>query len=252
MASERQPVVSIITITYNAASTLERTIESVERQDYPAIEYIVVDGASTDGTMEIVGRHASRVGKYVSEPDGGLYYAMNKGLGMATGDYVWFLNAGDELYEPTTVSETMGKGDAETDILYGDTTITRMDGSEVGPRRLSPPKTLSRDSFRDGMLVCHQSFVARRTLCPEYDTRYRLSADFDWCVKVIERSRKSVNTGMTMVRFLDGGVTKHNLGRALGERFEIMAHHYGWLPTVARHVPIATRFLWFWLTRGRF
>lgn len=252
MSSERHPVVSIITITYNAASTLERTIESVERQDYAAIEYIVVDGASTDGTMEIVGRHASRVGKYVSEPDGGLYYAMNKGLGMATGDYVWFLNAGDELYGPTTVSEAMARGDAETDILYGDTVITRMDGSEVGPRRLSPPKSLSRDSFRDGMLVCHQSFVARRTLCPEYDTRYRLSADFDWCVKVIERSRKSVNTEMTMVRFLDGGVTKHNIGRALSERFEIMTRHYGWLPTIAHHVPIAARFLWFWLTRGRF
>lgn len=252
MANEMSPTVSIITITYNAAETLERTIASVERQDYAAIEYVVVDGASTDGTMEIVGRHAATVSKYVSEPDNGLYYAMNKGLAMATGDYVWFVNAGDELYAPTTVSDMVGKGGRDTDVYYGDTVITRMDGSEIGRRRLAPPESLNRDSFRRGMLVCHQAFVARRSLCPAYDTRYRLSADFDWCVKILSRSKRVVNTRQTLVRFLDGGMTRHNIPRALGERFEIMCHHYGWTSTVLHHIPIAAKFFWYWVTNGRF
>lgn len=252
MASEhRRPTVSIITITYNAADTLERTIESVERQDYGAIEYIVVDGASTDGTMEIVGRHSEVVSKYVSEPDGGLYDAMNKGLGMATGEYVWFLNSGDELKEPRTVGQMIDCG-PDADVFYGDTVITRMDGSEIGQRRLSPPEKLTRDSFRKGMLVCHQAFVARRTICPQYDTRYKVSADYEWCLGILERSRKTVNTRTTLVRFLDGGVTKHNIGLALRERFVIMSRHFGLASTIVHHIPIAAKFFWFWATKGWF
>lgn len=252
MVSGSRRTVSIITITYNAAETLERTIESVERQDYGAIEYIVVDGASTDGTMEIVGRHSEIVSKYVSEPDGGIYFAMNKGLAMSTGEYVWFLNAGDELKESGTVRLMMSKGGRDADVYYGDTVITRMDGSEIGKRRLSPPENLTRDSFRRGMLVCHQAFVARRTICQPYDTQYRVSADYEWCLSILERSRNTVNTGMTLVRFLDGGVTKHNIGLALRERFVIMSRHFGLASTIVHHIPIAAKFFWFWATKGWF
>lgn len=252
MASERIATVSIITITYNAADTLERTIVSVEKQDYAAIEYIVVDGASTDGTMEIVGRHVTTVSKYVSEPDDGLYFAMNKGLEMATGEYVWFLNAGDELRDEDTVSRMIGTGSRDTDVFYGDTVITKMDGSEVGRRRLCPPERLTAESFKNGMLVCHQAFVARRTICPLYDTQYKLSADFDWCLRILEKSRETVNTRLTLVRFLDGGVTKQNIPTALKERFAIMCHHFGTVTTIAHHIPIAFKFFWFWITRGRF
>ena len=97
-----QPLISIITITYNAAQTLERTILSIERQDYDAIEYIIIDGASSDGTLQIIQRHSARINHMVSERDSGLYDAMNKGLAAATGDYVWFINAGERKYLPTT------------------------------------------------------------------------------------------------------------------------------------------------------
>ena len=245
------PIVSIITITYNAVQTVERTILSVEEQDYPAIQYIVIDGGSTDGTMQVVGRHSKRVNLIVSEPDDGIYYAMNKGLDIATGEYVWFVNAGDEFNGPDAVSRAMANADG-ADICYGDTVITAMDGSIIGGRRLTPPETLTRDSFRDGMLVCHQAFIARRTLCPHYDTQYRFSADYDWCLRIIEKSRKTVNTHETIVRFLDGGVTKSHIVDGLRERFRIMRQHYGLAPTVLRHIPIGIRFLWFWATKGRF
>lgn len=246
------PMVSIITITYNAAQTLERTILSVEAQDYKAIEYIIVDGGSTDGTMSIVGRHVSTVNRCISEPDDGIYFAMNKGLAVATGEYVWFLNAGDELATPDSVSSVMALAKDGADVLYGDTVITNLDGSVQGNRRLAPPDNLTPESFRDGMLVCHQAFVARRTICPAYDTSFRFSADYDWCLKILLKAKNVVNTRLTIVRFLDGGFTKSHIVEGLRERFTIMSRHFGFLPTLVRHVPIGARFLWFWLTKGRF
>lgn len=242
---------SIITITYNAALTLERTIISVEKQNYSNIEYIIVDGKSTDLTMDIVARHASRIDKSISEPDGGLYYAMNKGLNMATGDYVWFLNAGDEIAEEDTVTKMFASAD-DADVYYGDTVMTNMRGEVIGERRLCPPKELTWKSFKNGMLVSHQSFVPRRSLCKEYDTQYRFSADFDWCVSILRRSTAIVNTDLILSRFLDGGVTKQNIIPGLKERFRIMTHHYGIISTVYHHIPIAIKFFYYWITRGRF
>lgn len=245
------PRISIITITYNAEATLERTIKSVERQDYASIEYIVVDGKSKDGTMSIVKNHEGRVDKWVSEPDDGLYYAMNKGLSMATGEYVWFMNAGDEIAERETISKMM-MSEEGADVYYGDTVMTNMEGDVIGNRRLVPPVNLTWKSFKSGMLVSHQSFVARRELCEEYDTNYRFSADFDWCVKILKKSKKIKNTGMTLSRFLDGGITKQNIAAGLKERFVIMTKHYGIISTIMYHVPIAIKFFYFWISKGRF
>lgn len=246
-----QPVLTIVTITYNAVATLERTIVSVAKQDYHNIEYIVVDGLSTDGTMDIVHQYESSISKWVSERDNGLYDAMNKGLAMATGDYIWFLNAGDELPESDTVSKMFATS-SDADIYYGDTMMTDMEGNVIGERRLAPPEQLTWKSFENGMLVSHQSFVPRRSLTQPYDTRYRFSADFDWCVNIMKKSQKTVNTHLVLSRFLDGGITKHNIVPGLKERFRIMTHHYGVLCTVAHHIPIAIKFFYYWATKGRF
>jgi len=242
---------SLVTITYNASLTLERTILSVEKQDYPNIEYIIVDGSSTDSTMQIVSEHSSRVDKCVSEPDNGLYYAMNKGLHMATGDYIWFLNAGDELPDCDTVSKMFASGN-NADVYYGDTVMTDIQGNVIGQRRLSPPENLSWKSFKNGMLVSHQSFVPRLSLCNDYDTQYRFSADFDWCVSILRKSKVVVNTHLILSRFLDGGITKQNIVPGLKERFRIMTHHYGLVSTIVHHIPIAFKFFYYWITRGRF
>ena len=250
--------VSVITVCRNAEATIGRTIESVSRQTARGeIEYIVVDGLSGDGTVGIV-RDAETRGKLegvevrvVSERDSGIYDAMNKGLRMATGEYVWFVNAGDEIAEADTV-EKMLKGWRGADVLYGDTLIVDDEGRAIGQRRLSPPEELTWRSFRRGMLVSHQSFVARRELCPEYDTQYKYSADFDWCVKILKKAGKVANTRMTLSRFLDGGMTKHHIAEGLKERFRIMTGHYGIVKTVWSHIPIAVKFFWFWITKGWF
>ncbi|MDV7391601.1 glycosyltransferase, partial [Arthrospira platensis SPKY1] len=110
-----KPSVSIITVVYNACDLLQGTMASVFEQSWPHIEYIVVDGGSTDGTTELIRAQAGRISRWVSEPDKGLYDAMNKGLRMATGDFVWFLNAGDRLFTPDTVERVMEKCTAQTD-----------------------------------------------------------------------------------------------------------------------------------------
>lgn len=243
--------ISIITITYNAAATLERTIQSVERQTSRRIEYIIVDGASTDGTMNVVGRYLHVVNRCLSESDTGIYNAMNKGLALSHGKYVWFLNAGDELPEADTV-ERMLQCSPDADVYYGDTVMTDFNGNTIGRRRLEPPERLTWQSFRRGMLVSHQSFIARRTLCPKYNERYRFSADFDWCIAILKQAQSICNTHMTLSRFLDGGITKHNIIAGLRERFRIMTHYYGFAATLVHHIPIAAKFLWFVMTKHRY
>ncbi|MGB4053301.1 MAG: glycosyltransferase family 2 protein, partial [Dysgonamonadaceae bacterium] len=129
---------SVITVTYNAEHTLERTLKSVREQTYPAIEHIIVDGNSNDGTVALIHRYENERLKWISEPDKGLYDAMNKGIKMATGDYLCFLNAGDTFYDTDTVQKIFASIDENhsPDILYGETAIVDDNGRFLHMRRL--------------------------------------------------------------------------------------------------------------------
>ena len=134
-----QPTFSIITITYNAVRLVEQTLLNVLSQSYPNIEYIVIDGGSTDGTVDIIRRYESGLAYWVSEPDKGIYDAMNKGLQKATGDYVWFINAGDTLCSSDTVQSIVSKLQKRKvlpDIIYGETNIVDEERRSLGLRRL--------------------------------------------------------------------------------------------------------------------
>lgn len=248
----RQPLVSIITITYNAEATLERTIESVRRQNYPNIEYIIIDGASKDGTLAIIERNKDIVTTYISESDNGIYDAMNKGLDRATGEYVWFMNSGDELADEAVLSKAIQNAPEEADVLYGETVVTDMQGSIIGERRLSLTEELTWRSFRKGMVVCHQSFIAKRSLCGNYDTKYKYSADFDWCLNILKQSNIVYDTKLVLSRFLDGGFTKQHIIPGLKERFRIMVNNYGLIKTICYHIPISIKFFSYWILKGRF
>lgn len=231
------PLFSIITICYNAEATLERTIQSVLAQTYPNVEYIVVDGASKDNTLAIINRYRPQLSKVVSEPDKGLYDAMNKGIGLATGDYLCFLNAGDTFLSDNTLQEIADTlpADKRPDVIYGETALVDAEGHFVRMRRLQAPEVLTWRSFRQGMLVCHQAFFARRELVPLYDLQYRFSADFDWCIRIMKQSQYLHNTGLTIVDYLNEGMTTRNHKTSLKERFRIMAKHYGWICTFFHH-----------------
>lgn len=230
--------ISIITVCYNASHTIRRTLESISAQTYEHIEYIVIDGASKDNTLQLVTELAPQAHVY-SEPDNGIYDAMNKGLGIATGDYVWFMNAGDALPNNHTVSDVVMRirgHEILPDVIYGDCELIDDQGVSQGLRRLRPPHELSWRSFVGGMLVCHQSFVARRELCPQYDMRYRFSSDVDWCIRVMKMSRHYLRLDEPLSLYLMEGTTTANHRRSLLERFAVMRRHYGLIPTIFAHI----------------
>ena len=233
------PKFSIITVTYNAGKVLEDTIQSVVFQTYRNVEYIIVDGGSTDNTLDVVHKYQERICKVISEPDKGLYDAMNKGIRMATGDYLCFLNAGDELHENETLQKIVFtlKGKELPDVIYGETAIVDEEGHFLHMRRLSTPEHLHWKSFKEGMLVCHQAFFARRelALANPYDLRYRFSADFDWCIRIMKQSKNLHNTHLTLIDYLNEGMTTQNHKASLNERFRIMTKHYGWISTILHH-----------------
>ena len=249
-----KPSFSIITVVFNGESLLPGTIESVRRQTYPHIEYIIVDGASKDGTPEIVRKAAETMPSltWISEPDKGLYDAMNKGLRMATGDFVWFLNGGDHLHTADTVEKTAAKVTDITDVLYGETLLVNEARqaagtmSELSTRRL--PARLNWRHYLGGMLVVHQSFVARRSIAPSYLDN-NLCADYDWCIRILQKSRENVNTGLILTDYLMGGMSKQRHQQSLKDRFVIMRQHFGLLTTLLAHGMIVLRAGWHWVRR---
>lgn len=248
--------ITYVTITYNAASVLQRTLDSVLAQDYPDILHLIIDGASTDATMQLVDAYIDRSNaadnghriQVTSEPDKGIYDAMNKGLRSITGDYVCFLNAGDFLPASDTVSRIVEKvGDQSPAVLYGDTDIVDGEGRFLHHRRLAPPEHLSWKSFRQGMLVCHQAFYARTdfAIATPYDLRYRYSADVDWCIRVMKAAAKEnvplLNLKMVVANYTEEGQTTLHHRDSLWERYHVMERHYGRLQTFFLHIWFALR-----------
>ena len=236
--------ISIITVVYNSEKYIRRTIESIVGQDYPAIEYIIIDGKSKDTTMQIVNEYRDRIAVVVSEPDKGLYDAMNKGLRLATGSYVLYINSGDALSSPTLLSDIFNNVPADSDVIYGDTQITDEDGNILHNRRHRPPEQLTWRDYKRGMLVCHQSFIAKRTLCNEYDTQYRYAADFDWCLNILLKSRVVTNYGKDISLFMDGGQTKRTIVPGLKERYRIMCKYYGKAKATFWNFILGVKFGW--------
>lgn len=237
------PTFSVITVTYNAADVIEDTIQSVISQTYHHIEYIIIDGKSTDGTMDIIQQYRDRIDTVVSESDKGLYDAMNKGMKRATGDYLCFLNAGDSFHEDDTLQWVAHNltGTTLPDIIYGETQLVNKARHFIRMRRLSAPEQLNWKSFKQGMLVCHQAFWPKRSLAPQYDLTYCFSADFDWCIRVMKKAHTSHNTHLTLIDYLDEGMTTRNRRASLWERFHIMNKHYGWVSTVLHHAWFVVR-----------
>lgn len=244
------PKLSVITIVYNNVSDIERTLRSVINQTYQNIEYIIIDGASTDGTLEVINKYRNSLSKLISEPDKGIYDAMNKGLELATGDYVLFMNSGDEMYETDTVAEIFAT-DADADIYYGETEMIDAEGNSLGRRRHKAPKQLKHGSFKFGMSVSHQAVYIKRTLVQPYDLNYQLSSDIDWILNAIKRAKKIVNVNRYVAKYLVGGMSKKRHRQSLKERFAIMREHYGLLPTLFNHAVIAFNLGWYWLLHRR-
>lgn len=253
---------SIVTITYNADNVLGKTVDSVFSQTYPHVEHVIIDGASTDDTLQVAQDYMQRSYaasngheiRIVSEPDNGLYDAMNKGLRQVSGDYVLFLNAGDFFPDSevlSNIARNVGLEGVSREklpvVLYGNTDIVDNDGRFLRHRRLQPPANLSWRSFRHGMLVCHQAFYARLDIAKTvpYDCRYRFSADVDWCIRIMKeaeiRHLPLLNLHLVVANYTAEGQSTIHHRESLNERYQIMCHHYGKIPTIFMHLWFAVR-----------
>ncbi|WP_183575323.1 glycosyltransferase family 2 protein [Mucilaginibacter sp. X5P1] len=245
-----QPILSVITIVYNNVNDIERTMLSVLSQTYGYIEYIIIDGRSTDGTLEIVKRYESRIAKLISEKDEGIYDAMNKGITAATGDYIIFMNSGDGFYDAGTVASVFASA-PDADIYYGETEMIDASGQSLGQRRHKAPEQFTWRSFNLGMSVSHQAIYIKRALVEPYDRRYALSADIDWIIRAAKKAKKIVNVNRYVAKYLVGGMSKKKHRQSLSERFDIMKRHYGLVPTIFNHFVIAFNLGWYWLRNRR-
>jgi glycosyltransferase involved in cell wall biosynthesis len=232
------PKLSVITIVYNNAKDIERTMLSVLNQTYHNIEYLIIDGASNDGTVDIINKYKDKIAKFVSEQDKGIYHAMNKGLAMATGDYVLFMNSGDEIYAPETVTAVFASAPSG-DIYYGETEMYDENWKSLGQRRHRAPEHFDWHSFKLGMNVSHQAIYIKRSLTEPYDLQYKYSSDIDWIIKVAKKSSNIVNTHSYVAKYLVGGMSKQKHLESLKERFKILSHYYGFIPNVINHIFIA-------------
>ena len=226
--------ITYVTITYQAAKVLQRTLDSVLEQDYPEITHLIIDGASTDGTIEMVNDYIERSNAadnghkvlLMSEPDNGIYDAMNKGLRSLDGDYVCFLNAGDFLPAPDIASRINGQcstfnGQSPT-VLYGDTDIVDGEGRFLHHRRLA-------------------DFAIATT----YNQKYRYSADVDWCIRIMKAAAREnvplLNLHMVVANYTQEGQTTLHHRESLIERYKVMESHYGRISTFLMHCWFAVR-----------
>ncbi len=245
-----QPKLSVITIVYNNVRDIERTLLSVVNQTYPNIEYIVVDGASTDGTLKLLKKYESKLSKLITEKDQGIYDAMNKSLALATGDYVLFMNSGDEIYAPDTV-ERIFATEPDSDIYYGETEMFDEHWQSLGRRRHQAPEHFTWKSFRFGMSVSHQAIYIKRSLTEPYDLQYQLSSDIDWVIKCGKKAKKITNVEAYVAKYLVGGMSKKRHRQSLKERFQILSKHYGLVPNLVNHLIIAAKLAFYYLKTGR-
>lgn len=207
-------LLSVVTVCFNAESTLRDCIESVAQHKTSDVEYLVIDGASTDKTLDIVRQYPELVDKLISEPDGGIFDAMNKGLANAVGDYVAFLNA-DDIYLPGAIPamlDAIRGARNEVDVIYGDWIGVDASGSEHARR--------ADHRLRWRYSLCHQAIAARRAIFPAplgFNLRYRLCADFDLLLRWQAEGARFKRIAQPIVRFSEMGSSAKFIRRSAWE-----------------------------------
>lgn len=240
-----RPKVSVVTVTYNAETLLERTLKSVLTQTYPNKEYIIIDGNSKDNTISIIKKNAHHLDFWLSEPDRGIYDAMNKGIAQASGDYVIFMNAGDTFFEENTL-EKIFEHNTWADIYYGeaqmiDAATLKPVGlrSEFTPHHL--PEKLTWQAMAWGMVVCHQAILVKKDIIEDFDLTYRYSSDIDWVIRMLKKAKTIENTHQIVATYLLGGVSAQKRRQSLSERYQILKKHFGFFPNLFNHLLIFLR-----------
>lgn len=201
--------ITIITVCYNSAATIEKTILSVAQQSYTNIEYIIVDGNSKDTTLAIVKKHSNKITKWISEPDKGLYDAMNKGIALATGDFIGILNSDDTFYSDTVIAEVVAfHAKNNIDASIGNIVQHKANGKIV---RLYSSKSWTPEKLKIGFMPPHPSIFFRKELFEKYgvyDLGFRIGADYELIARFFLKNKISWKySGITTTAMLVGGLS---------------------------------------------
>jgi len=179
MDNQNKPLITVVTVCYNAVNELEETMLSVLNQTYDNIEYIVIDGGSTDGTVDIIKKYADKIAYWVSEPDNGIYDAMNKGIKAATGEWINFMNAGDRFYGKEMIGKVFSSyGRENIKVIYGDVLLEKGEDTLL-------KKSQSLSFLKIAMPFCHQSSFAHISVYKQgFDSRFRIASDYDFFYRI--------------------------------------------------------------------
>lgn len=226
--------ISVVTVCFNCRNTIEETIRSVISQDYPNIEYIVIDGGSSDGTLNVVNKYQTKIKNIVSEPDQGIFDAMNKSLKYITGYYVLFLNAGDKLVSSHIVSDIFGKQEYHEDLIYGDVYIQ----NELGYLFCKADAIYSKKPTKKELVFksqgfCHQSLFTKTSMLKNvgFNLKYPLGADYDTTAQIYYKGNQEIfYVGQPISIFDDrtGGASHNKIVQILKER----ADFFGYKPLI--------------------
>jgi len=217
---------SIITVTFNAGQVLEKTLASIFEQSFKDYELVIIDGKSTDDTLDIINRHSDRITFFASEPDDGIYDAMNKGLSAARGEYVQFLIARDYYCDNQVLADMFSDMSDELTVIYGDIHILATDGKTSYQKagEFEVDELLKRGTG----VVCHQAVFARRTKAPRYDCRYRYKAELNWYFDIAESGNfKYRHVSRPVVYYSLGGYGYKNFVRNRLEWVWLIYRRYG-------------------------
>jgi glycosyltransferase involved in cell wall biosynthesis len=234
----QKPLITVITVCYNAESFIEPTVKSVLSQDYPNLHYMIIDGLSSDKTMKILAQYRSQIHLLISEKDQGIYDAMNKGIRAADSGYLLFLNAGDEFTSATTLSTLISQSNGE-DFIYGDIYLRHPD-SRPDLYLTASPFNLKMLKKSGTAVLCHQAILIRKEIAPFYDTRYRIKGDLNWYYDILKNNPalKICHVSHPVVFYLAGGLSEKASKLDRKEYLQVIRYRHGFITAAQK---------WLWL-----
>lgn len=215
--SDIYPKFSIVTVCFNATGSIADTIDSVIEQDYTNFEYIIIDGGSTDGTLDIINRYADHIDTVISQPDRGIYDAMNKATRLASGHFIIFMNAADRFYSNDTLSRIAAAAEPDDTVIYGDVAKMKPDGT-LSIRQAEPPHNSHR------MFFCHQSAATARQALLEhpFDITHKFSADFKLYKQLIKAHARFKKVDFPIALFDTGGISNTRRSDGLSDNLKVL------------------------------